>query len=82
MIVDEAKNKVLETPLLEDGWEPNPSDINPLCHKSFDKGKFTFPLMHKTPSKLHLVLSQKGKDFALSKKRVACLHYLFITTLP
>jgi hypothetical protein len=34
---------------LEEGKEPDPSEINLLCQESFDEGKSILPLMHNLP---------------------------------
>jgi hypothetical protein len=33
----------------EEGQEPDPSEINFLCQKSFNEGKSILPLMHNLP---------------------------------
>jgi hypothetical protein len=39
----------LEFVALEEGQEPDPSEINLLCQESFDEGKSILPLMHNLP---------------------------------
>jgi hypothetical protein len=34
---------------LEEGQEPDPSEIDLLCQENFDEGKSILPLMHKLP---------------------------------
>jgi hypothetical protein len=43
---------------LEEGQEPDPSEINLLCQESFDEGKSILPLMHNLPISLYHYLSR------------------------